>query len=136
MVSGINHITLAVSNIERSFIFYKKIVGLKPLCKWDKGAYFLAGDIWFCLNLDEIISPKNDYTHIAFNVDDSEFHEINQKIINNQIPIFKANNSEGQSLYFLDPDGHKLEIHIGSWQTRLEAKQLGHGSWTNVEFYV
>ena len=53
MITHMNHVTLAVKDIEKSFIFYREILGLNPLCRWDKGAYFLVGDFWFCLNVDE-----------------------------------------------------------------------------------
>jgi catechol 2,3-dioxygenase-like lactoylglutathione lyase family enzyme len=43
LVTGINHITLAVSDLNRSFHFYANVVGLKPVAKWERGAYFLAG---------------------------------------------------------------------------------------------
>ena len=39
-------------------------------------------------------------------------------------------------LYFLDPDGHKLEIHVGDWQARIQAKKMNLGSWKDVEWFV
>ncbi len=51
-ITNINHITLAVTDIHRSFSFYKDVLAFKPLVKWDQGAYFLIGDFWFCLNVD------------------------------------------------------------------------------------
>ncbi|MCE3268010.1 MAG: fosA [Burkholderiales bacterium] len=136
MINGINHITLATKDVKESFKFYKDILGLKPLCKWDKGAYFLIGDMWFCLNYDEQSAPSTDYTHIAFNVKLEDFRIIKNKIISSSANIFKDNYSEGESLYFLDPDGHKLEIHIGSWQSRIESKKQDPGAWQNIEFFV
>ncbi len=52
------------------------------------------------------------------------------------IPLFKENTSPGDSLYFLDPDGHKLELHVGSWQNRIEAKKKQLGSWKEVKWFI
>lgn len=137
MIQGINHITLSVTDIKRSFDFYRNIIGLKPLCRWHQGAYFLAGETWFCLNQE--IEKKNireDYTHFAFDVQEEDFNSLSQRIIGSGAHIFKSNKSEGASLYFCDPDGHKLELHVGSWQTRLASKRNSVGSWEQVEFFI
>lgn len=34
MITGANHYTLVVADLEYSFKFYREILGLKPLCKW------------------------------------------------------------------------------------------------------
>ena len=75
-IHGMNPMTLACIGIEQSFVFYKDLLGLKPLVKWSKGAYFL------------------------------------------------------------DPDGHKLEIHTGDWQSRIHAKKADSGSWKNIEWFI
>jgi hypothetical protein len=50
MIKGLNHITFAVKNLEKSFEFYKDILGLTPVAKWKNGAYFTAGGTWIALN--------------------------------------------------------------------------------------
>ena len=136
MIIGLNHITLACKDIEKSFAFYRDIIGFKPLVKWDKGAYFLVGDLWFCLNVDVKREANACYTHYAFSVTIDQFDEITQKIIASGVELFKDNSSPGKSLYFLDPDGHKLEIHVGSWQSRIQAKREEIGNWRNVEWFI
>lgn len=124
MLTDINHITLACTDISRSFAFYRDILGFKPLVKWDQGAYFLVGDLWFCLNVDMNRKPSPCYMHYAFTVDKNDFNAMAEHIKATGTPIFKDNTSPDESLYFLDPDGHKLEIHVGSWQSRIKAKKV------------
>jgi len=132
----LNHITLAVSDVERSFKFYKDVLKFKPLCKWHKGAYFLVGELWFCLNLDQNPIKRPDDTHIAFTVTEDEFEAAKNLLLEHGVTKYRDNTSEGASLYFLDPDGHKLEIHVGDWESRLKAKKHDVGQWQDVEFYV
>lgn len=138
MITGINHITLSVTNLERAFDFYQHILGAKPLCRWHQGAYLTLGNIWLCLNYkpDFRPNPHPDYTHIAWNVQVQNFTTLKQQIITSGAHIFQDNSSEGESLYFCDPDGHKLEIHVGTWQTRLATKKLANDLWQEVEFFV
>jgi catechol 2,3-dioxygenase-like lactoylglutathione lyase family enzyme len=134
MIKGLNHVTLAVSNVERSFLFYRETLGFNPLCKWPSGAYFLVGDLWFCLNKDEHCAPRADYTHVAFSVSHTDFTQTVERLLAAGVVSFKANSSEGDSFYFLDPDGHKLEIHVGDWQSRLAAKMKD--PWPGAEFFI
>ncbi|MBS0351618.1 MAG: fosfomycin resistance glutathione transferase [Proteobacteria bacterium] len=135
MITGINHITLAVTDIEKSFQFYRDILGLKPLCRWDKGAYFLVGDFWFCLNVDDKREPNPCYTHYAFSVSQTDFDTMSRRITQSGTTVFKDNTSPGDSLYFLDPDRHKLEIHASNWQERVSAKKASPGAWKNIEWF-
>ena len=123
MITGISHITLSVRDVDRSFHFYVDTLMMKPLARWSKGAYLLAGDVWLCLTLDERTraSPLPEYSHIAFSVSGSQFDDAAARIRASGAAIWQDNRSEGASLYFVDPDGHKLEIHAGDWRTRLAA---------------
>lgn len=121
-VTGINHITLAVSDVERSLAFYRDVLGCDVRAVWPEGAYLEAGSLWLCLSLDAQVrtAPHPDYTHIAFSVAEDDFPSLSIRLMN-ECRLWKANGSEGASVYFLDPDGHKLEIHVGSLRTRLES---------------
>ncbi len=122
MIDGINHITFAVSNLERSISFYSELLGLELVARWPQGAYLKAGKAWIALNLDRECrkGPVPDYTHIAFNVPPEKYGEIKARLEGAGIRPFKENKSEGASFYFFDPDGHKLELHSNTLEQRLE----------------
>jgi len=136
MIQDINHITLAVTNVRRSFNFYRDVLGFKPIVCWDKGAYFLVGDFWFCVNQEEQLMVGKSCTHYAFSVSPQHFVMIAERIQAAGATIYKENTSPGESLYFLDPDGHQLEIHVGDWQARIKAKKQNIGKWQDVEWFI
>ncbi len=122
MIGGLNHITFAVRNLEISFDFYRKVLGFKPVVKWDAGAYFDVRGLWFCLSEDPKFQNQFGlgYTHTAFSVEVDKLLTIQKKCEEYGVKKWKENSSEGDSFYFKDPDGHKLELHVGSLETRLE----------------
>lgn len=124
-ISGINHITLATSNVLRSIHFYQNVLGCDLVATWKSGAHLLAGNMWLCLSFDENtkVSPPPEYTHIAFQVKSPDFGPLVQKLKEYNVLTWKKNISEGDSFYFLDPDHNKLELHTNSLQDRLEHMQ-------------
>ncbi|MCB9025211.1 MAG: VOC family protein [Bdellovibrionaceae bacterium] len=136
MIKGLNHITLSTSDLEKSFAFYKNLLNFAPLAKWRNGAYFLAGDVWFCITQVESLDPKetSNYNHIAFTVSEEDFPLIVENLNQHDVKEWKTNSSEGKSHYFLDPDGNQLEIHCTNWKKRIDATKLA--PYKDMEFFV
>lgn len=123
MIGPLNHLTLSVRDLERSFAFYRDVLGFRPLARWRRGAYFVAGEeTWICLALEPTarVAPVPEYTHVAFSVSQADFVTVVARIRAAGASEWKDNSSEGESLYFLDPNGHTLEVHVGDWRSRLE----------------
>ena len=125
MLSGLNHLTLAVSDLTPSVDFYHQLLGMRLHARWDGGAYLSCGELWLCLSLDaqrhKIAPEESDYTHYAFSVAEADFASMTERLAQAGVVVWKDNRSEGASYYFLDPDGHKLELHVGSLAARLAA---------------
>jgi catechol 2,3-dioxygenase-like lactoylglutathione lyase family enzyme len=136
MISGANHITLSIRDIEESFAFYTTVLGFRPVAKWPLGAYLLAGDLWIALVFDERLRAAvlPEYTHIAFTVAPADFAALSARIVAAGASIWQPNQTEGDSLYFLDPNGHKLEIHASDLQTRIRTAK--EAPWAGLEFFV
>lgn len=133
MIVGLNHITLAVSDVNISLEFYREVLGFKAHVKWKRGAYLSHADLWICLALDKT-DVHQDYTHLAFTVSPADFDAFVRKAEALRLKRWKENHSEGQSLYFLDPDGHKLEVHSGNLASRLTSlkdKPYEEMEWLN-----
>ena len=135
MLKGISHITLSVSDVQRSFDFYVNILGCEPVALWGEGAYVLAGDQWIALILDDATrqGALPEYTHTAFRVADGEFEKVAARVVASGATIFQENKTEGASIYFLDPDGHKLELHQGDLETRL--KEFNQKPWSGLRIF-
>lgn len=119
-VNGLNHLTIGVTDLTRSIDFYANVLGLRLEADWPGGAYLTAGDLWLCLERQERVDvDADDGSHIAFNVAPAAFEGLCRRITERGAEVWKDNKSEGASHYFLDPDGRRLEIHVGDLQSRL-----------------
>jgi len=133
MITGINHLTLAVRDVGRSLDFYVDLLNCHTEARWDHGAYLSLGNLWLCLSLDES-KPTSDYTHIAFSVAADSFADSVALLKTAGVSVWKTNSSEGNSFYFLDPDGHKLELHDGDLSSRLAAVSADpYDGWIRFE---
>jgi len=121
-VSGINHVTFDVANVEASVEFYRDVLGCELVARWPAGAYLTAGRTWIALvRRGQPPSPATDYSHIAFDVSREQFIGLSERIRASGARVWQENWTEGESLYFEDPTGHRLEIHCTDLVTRLRA---------------
>lgn len=135
MLSGFNHLTLAVQDLDRSFDFYRTVLGFQPHALWDRGAYLSIDGLWLCLSQDNTMTggPRQGYTHYAFSVSQQDFQQLAHMLRGMNVPEWQSNTSEGDSFYFLDPDGHRLEIHVGTLESRLA--DCRRHPYTNMQFF-
>jgi catechol 2,3-dioxygenase-like lactoylglutathione lyase family enzyme len=124
MITGVNHLTLSVGDLEESANFYAGVLGFRTVSRKDGEVHSLAGDAWVVLILDSVVrdGALPEYTHTALSISADDFATLDRQIRESGAEIWQENRTEGDSLYFLDPDGHKLEIHASDLGSRIESK--------------
>lgn len=65
--------------------------------------------------------PAPEYTHLAFSVSPEAFEEVSERLKGAGVELWQENPTPGPSVYFLDPDGNKLEIYASNLRNRIEA---------------
>lgn len=74
MLTGLNHLTLAVADLPASIAFYRDLLGFRLEARWDQGAYLELGSLWLCLSREpQYGGPAADYTHYAFGIAAADF---------------------------------------------------------------
>lgn len=125
MITGINHLTWSVSDIDESFRFYVDVLGFRPVMKCAWSAYFMAGDVWVAVVQGDRRDDER-YDHIAFHVDPDDYVDLVARLRAAGAEEWKDNETEGDSFYFLDPSDNKFEIHFSDIEARIED---GKANW-------
>ena len=132
VIIGLNHITLSVADLEESIRFYVDVLSFTLVAHWPVGAYLESGSLWLALVLDSerqsIVS--DEYSHIAFSTTQDGLSRLRELITSSGVRIWQENKSEGDSVYFCDPSGHKLEVHVGTLDSRLES--MHRSPWADL----
>ena len=121
MISGINHITFIVKNMDRTANFLEKIFDAREVYSSVTAKYFRIGDLWIALNVGGSLSERT-YNHIAFSICENDFDEYARRVKDIGVEILEDRqrlSGEGRSLYFYDYDNHLFELHTGSLEKRL-----------------
>lgn len=127
MIQSISHITLIVSNLEKSTKLFKDLFDAKEVYSSTKDdnitptKFFLIADIWFALIEGETHQDKT-YDHIALKINEKDIAKYQAKIKELNLETKdgrKRNENEPQSLYFYDYDNHLFELHTGTLEDRL-----------------
>ena len=111
---------IRVSNLEASSMWYQDVLGLKKYTTeaWGEYPVFLlsgkSGIALFPADLNDKevdrFSRNIKIDHLAFNVDLSEFEKAKAHLEQLGITYEFQDHTYFHSIYFNDPDGHKLEL--------------------------
>jgi len=95
------------------------VLGCNVVARWPDGAYLTAATTWIALVRGAPTAAGRDYSHIAFTVTADELRALAQRLEAHGVAAWQENWTEGDSFYFTDPDGHRLEAHVGDLRSRL-----------------
>jgi catechol 2,3-dioxygenase-like lactoylglutathione lyase family enzyme len=118
-LDGIDHVALAVSDVERSVQWYIDILGLERQHEgmWNGIPVFVGkgntGIAFFSARGgDAKPAPHNKFRmlHLAFRASRQNFLEAQQELKKRCIKFEFQDHEISHSIYFRDPDGHELEI--------------------------
>ena len=119
-LQGIDHVALAVRDVERAAKWYQDVLGLRRLHEETWGSFPAvvgAGGTSLALFPVQGNDPgdppgKNVITmrHIAFRVDRPNFERAQLDLKRRRIEVAFQDHDIAHSIYFRDPDGHELEI--------------------------
>jgi catechol 2,3-dioxygenase-like lactoylglutathione lyase family enzyme len=112
--TGVDHVVLHVSDVQRSKNFYTEILGMTPY-REDEGQVFLyagrQGVALFKKVGDTPLTAGNDLNHLALNVAAGTYDTLRTELEKQGINV-TGRPGEDRCIYFRDPDGHRLQLMV------------------------
>ena len=117
--SSLNHVSLAVTDVERSADFYTKLLGMKVVSRPGNGGINLGLGGSF-LGLYKLADPGK-VNHFCIGVDDFNPDQMADRLkqinITANVDRNPANRtSGGDQLYFIDPDNTRVQLGPNGYQ--------------------
>lgn len=118
-VQGLDHVALSVSDLKRSSAFYAEVLGLeRAYDEWHEPVFMVADGTGLALfstgshesSGDPDAIPPVRFLHVAFRVAREGFDAARAELADRGIETSFADHGAAHSIYFDDPDGHKVEL--------------------------
>jgi catechol 2,3-dioxygenase-like lactoylglutathione lyase family enzyme len=117
---GLDHVAIAVADVERSQRFYEAVLGLERMHEeWDtpivlaangSGLALFHRDLHPSTTPDDIEPPAVRILHIAFRLGRTGFDEAHAALDKQGVEVRFSDHGISHSIYFEDPDGHQIEL--------------------------
>jgi catechol 2,3-dioxygenase-like lactoylglutathione lyase family enzyme len=118
-IQGLDHVALSVSDLKRSSEFYAEVLGLeRAYDEWHEPVFMVAEGTGLALFSTEShessgapdAKPPVRFLHVAFRVDREGFEAARAELAERGLETSFSDHGAAHSIYFDDPDGHKVEL--------------------------
>jgi catechol 2,3-dioxygenase-like lactoylglutathione lyase family enzyme len=112
---GLDHVAITVADLDRSERFFTEVLSLERVHpEWDPPRIVASegsGLALFPAEGDDGAQPApSHFHHIAFRVDRDGFEAAQAALGEREIEFRFSDHGSAHSVYFEDPDGHRLEL--------------------------
>ena len=131
-IQSIGHVTLKVTDLERSEQFYSGVLGMKAVARYDDKGYKMT--FFSVCNHHELAALEVSgegaaagehavgMHHVAFCIGDSidQLREAKAQLESASVECRPSDHDVTKSLYFEDPDGNMIELYVDvsdGWRT-------------------